>query len=273
MTTETRIGLLVGLMFIIAFGLVLGELSEPSKKSSDDLKTAGGPKQVAMREVAGEAPEHHFTEERRGSSPSLAAVDPPHETIETSLQEAPSGEGFYESELVREETSPVVAMEAAAPAAAAAAGQPYVVADGDTLRKIARKVYGRENEKYYKRIFEANREVLSNESVVYVGQTLVIPPLPAQSEAPAVAQARPEAPARRYQELTLEQAEQTFGRAGQRQEIRTYVVRQNDNLTKIARAELKDDSRQAVQKLFEANRDVLENPNDLRVGMKLRIPG
>ncbi len=271
MTTETRIGLLVGLMFIIAFGLVLGELSEPSKKS-DDLKTDKGPSQVAMREVAGEVPEYRFrTEEQSEHAQSLAATDePPHETIEVSLQDTPSGEGFCESEMIREESPGVQTASVAPPAAG---GQPYVVAEGDSLIKIARKVYGRENEKHYKRIFEANREVLNGKYDVYVGQTLLIPPLSEQSEAPAIAQRPDAAPARGYREMTLDEAAQEFGQASQRQEIRMYVVRQNDNLTKIARAELNDDSTEAVRRLFEANRDVLDNPNDLKVGMKLRIPG
>lgn len=49
-----------------------------------------------------------------------------------------------------------------------------------------------------------------------------------------------------------------------------YVVRPGDTLSTIAARFLGSSQRYAV--LFEANRDVLANPNDLRAGMELRIP-
>ena len=72
----------------------------------------------------------------------------------------------------------------AAPAALAAAEKTtaqskkfpefYTVEKGDTLAKISGKVYG--NTKYYKAIYEANREALSSETSIRIGQRLRIPP-------------------------------------------------------------------------------------------------
>jgi nucleoid-associated protein YgaU len=53
---------------------------------------------------------------------------------------------------------------------------------------------------------------------------------------------------------------------------RAYVVRQGDTLTSIAKRAMNDDSRDAVRKLFEANRSRLASPNQLVVGMELTIP-
>jgi nucleoid-associated protein YgaU len=59
--------------------------------------------------------------------------------------------------------------------APAEAPQPktYTVVAGDSLSKIAKHFYGNVNE--YMKIFEANRDVLSDPNVVKIGQELVIP--------------------------------------------------------------------------------------------------
>lgn len=62
--------------------------------------------------------------------------------------------------------------------AAAAGGSPsgartYKVQSGDSLSKIAKEFYGNANE--YNKIFEANRDKLSDPNKIQVGQELVIP--------------------------------------------------------------------------------------------------
>ena len=51
--------------------------------------------------------------------------------------------------------------------------QTYTVASGDSLSKIARHFYGNANE--YMKIFEANRDKISDPNNIKVGQELVIP--------------------------------------------------------------------------------------------------
>ena len=58
-------------------------------------------------------------------------------------------------------------------AAAQAGGQKYKVQPGDTLSKIAKEKYGNAND--YMKIFEANRDKLSDPNKIQVGQELVIP--------------------------------------------------------------------------------------------------
>jgi nucleoid-associated protein YgaU len=63
------------------------------------------------------------------------------------------------------------------PAAAAAANDPYtqtyVVQSGDTLSKIAQKYYG--DASLYPKIFQANRDQLSDPNKISPGQKLRIP--------------------------------------------------------------------------------------------------
>ncbi len=49
----------------------------------------------------------------------------------------------------------------------------YEIASGDTLSKIAKRVYGNAGD--YVRIFEANREVIKDPDKIYVGQKIRIP--------------------------------------------------------------------------------------------------
>ena len=51
----------------------------------------------------------------------------------------------------------------------------YVVVSGDSLSKIAKREYGNANE--WKRIFDANQDLLKDPDKIYPGQKLKIPPL------------------------------------------------------------------------------------------------
>ena len=53
------------------------------------------------------------------------------------------------------------------------AKQYYEVKKGDTLWKIAEQFYGDGN--LYKKIFEANRDILKNPDTIKIGQKLQIP--------------------------------------------------------------------------------------------------
>lgn len=56
----------------------------------------------------------------------------------------------------------------------AAAARTYTVVKGDTLSKIAKEFYGNANA--YMRIFDANRDQLSDPDKIQIGQVLKIPP-------------------------------------------------------------------------------------------------
>ena len=60
------------------------------------------------------------------------------------------------------------------PAQAAPAMKTYVVQKGDSLSKIAKAEYGNAND--WRRIFEANRDIIKNPDLIHPGQSLKIPP-------------------------------------------------------------------------------------------------
>jgi LysM repeat protein len=69
--------------------------------------------------------------------------------------------------------APPKAQAAGAAASASSSARTYKVQAGDTLSKIAKQFYGNAND--YNRIFEANRDKLTNPDQIQVGQELVIP--------------------------------------------------------------------------------------------------
>jgi nucleoid-associated protein YgaU len=50
----------------------------------------------------------------------------------------------------------------------------------------------------------------------------------------------------------------------------TYVVKSGDSLSKIAKAQYGDAN--AWKRIFEANRDIIKDPNLIQPGQKLKIP-
>jgi nucleoid-associated protein YgaU len=61
----------------------------------------------------------------------------------------------------------------AAPTPATPQQKTYVVQKGDSLSKIAKHEYGNANE--WRKIFEANRDIIKDPDLIHPGQTLKIP--------------------------------------------------------------------------------------------------
>jgi nucleoid-associated protein YgaU len=123
----------------------------------------------------------------------------------------------------------------------------HTVVEGDTYWGLAEHYYG--DGKLYPRIIEANPD----KRMLQVGQVIVIPPAPAEG------QPEPEKPAERRAETGSTTTPDY-----------RYVVEQGDSLWRIAEDQLGNG--RLWPQILEANRDVLEKPEDLKVGMKLRIP-
>lgn len=52
-------------------------------------------------------------------------------------------------------------------------GKAYTVEKGDNLSAISKRVYG--SSKYWKQIYEANRDSIENPDLIYPGQTINLP--------------------------------------------------------------------------------------------------
>jgi nucleoid-associated protein YgaU len=140
-------------------------------------------------------------------------------------------------------------------------GPLHKVRDGDTLSSLARHYLG--SSKRFLEIYEANRELLSNPDLLPIGAELKIPPaeVAVRTTAPAARVDPPLTP------LPARPAERPQPTSGSR---RTYRVKLGDTLDAIAKRFYGDGNRYA--EIYEANRERLKAPADLREGLLLEIP-
>ncbi len=154
----------------------------------------------------------------------------------------------------------------------APAERTYVVADGENLASVAKKVYGPEEGNRIvniQRIFEANKDILKSIDEVRSGQKLVIPPLPQAS-------VKKDTPADVLPKTLFEKVDSIRKQAQanlppKAPEVRWYVVQDGDNLWKIATNQLGSGPR--WEEIAKLNADVLQSSERLDVGMKIRLPG
>ena len=309
MTKKSRIGSLLALIFIIAFGIILAEFrgTDQAQPHSEVAQTVNKGYYHArdlddpVRGSVVRRPRHETsrrTRNRQTGQTGQASAEFSRESRDNRTRlrqgtiimhrEAPAGVPIVERPRIVYRGNVVSELPRTADghiAPRTPRQKTYTVVSGDNLTRIAEKEYGPSNGKLYRKIFDANRSKISTPSEISVGMKLVIPPL--ETAAPVA----PAASSPRFSQTppALRRTTRTAGGAeildiealrrrvasGQPITRRTptyYVVRSGDNLTRIARQVLKDDSPSAVDKLFRANRSQLTDKNSLRLGMKLRIP-
>lgn len=272
MTRETKIGLLVGLVFIILFGLILGERTNSLPEQAAETipvrnngNPFGGPlPMTAQTPSHGSVVPAHNTQESHPEAEHGAAepVRP------TDLDNADRGEP-----LPRDLGSDTGALSGAP--VVLAAGTPYTIVASDTLIKIARKIYGEDNWRQYKKIYEANKDKLASESAnLTVGDKLIIP---APDIRPTVAPSESNrSDVRRMSRDELVEYMRGTGSAERgappAASRGSYTTQRGDSLSSVARKKLGNDKPETLKKLFEANRDKLSSPDQMKVGLALMIP-
>lgn len=138
----------------------------------------------------------------------------------------------------------------------------YTLKDGETLYKICQNRYGNGN--LWKELAEFNKGTISNPTRLRKGMTIRIPSISVLrgEEAPLAMQPV-------QQEVQVAPIDPGMNAGAPAQE-RQYVVQKGDTLGAIASREL--GSAKKWNAIFEANRDTLRSPTDLKIGQSLRIP-
>lgn len=278
MTSDAKIGLLLGLFFIFIIAFLINGLPNFGRESdnseltsmmtgSDDSTLGIGTERLR---IIGQGGEQEGQSSDYGEYPAHRA-DP---GIRSEFPLSP----IYQAVEELEEQPPAVPGAAEAVQQQGRAGEPqpagprfYVVQAGDSLAAIAKKLYGSNQGNVLaniNRIFQANRNVLRSPDRINEKQKLLIPPLPA---AGGGAQATgilknpllvPSGPIGRRRVLSDRSATNVGGQ---------YVVRDGDSLWTIAVAKLGDGSR--YRDIAKLNAAVLEDEDRLTVGMRLKLPG
>jgi len=123
------------------------------------------------------------------------------------------------------------------------------VGRGETLSKIAARHYGDAN--LWRVIHEANRDKVPDPKRLRQGVALTIPP--------------------RNQANTPERGNGTArDPVPEPQETRPYTIQRGDSLSKLA--ERFFGSQRRIDQLLELNRDVIDDPDRILVGMEIRVP-
>ena len=311
MTSDAKIGLLLGLVFIFIIAFAINGLPRfrsnsneltTNMVSSPDTLGIGGNERKAQEvfnwteQVNQEPPEEIQTpiEEKENvrfkmqlpedisvakdtsvmeitdeAEPIVTEPDGPILTksvqpILTEPVEPPAPEPVTEEIIVVRKPEPVRPVRPASP-------KIYTVSEGDTLADIAKKFYGPEEgnkRANVAKIFETNRQLLKAIDEIYVGQKLLIPPLGSSEPEKNTTESS-------FSNILFEKVK-SIGRKNpstdtrQTKPSREYIVREGDNLWRIAAKQLGDGSR--YTEISKVNANILEDQNTLIVGMRLRIP-
>jgi len=283
MTSEAKIGLLLGLVFIFIIAFIINglpsfwnktdgnELTVAMENAQDDSMGLG-----VNERKAGEAIERIELVTAANTNPSVQVQAESDVRFATDLPEyAPNTSGNMELQpvTVAQALPPQSAEQAAETIIAPKVEQKtYTVCAGDSLYVIAKRFYGvaQANKKStLDMIFRANRNILKSPDELKIGQKLVIPAL-------SSGKLTNKSPAENVTTVT-EQAPQTSGTAQQfaadnntTVQTRDYVVQDGDSLWKIAAKQLGNGSK--YEEIMALNGDVLKNSDDLAVGMHLKLP-
>lgn len=292
MTSDAKIGLLLGLVFIFIIAFIINGLPSFHKdKNNNELTTnmvssqnktgigAYERKVINQETVSPTATaERHLPEINNpfaSKEPTIASVqvpatvpaaNEPDKTIGTSADIQASA-----------------AIAAAQPATAApvepAAQQTYVVAGGDTLARIAKKFYGEQEggkRANILAIYQANRKILKSADSLQIGQKLVIPQVPNTGSSGKSTAGVFDSPM--FTKVkAMGERNSSASTGGQKQSVQSqskqtgqYVVKEGDNLWKIAAEKLGDGNR--YREIAKLNSDALSNEDNLEVGMSLKLP-
>ncbi|MDA0214886.1 MAG: LysM peptidoglycan-binding domain-containing protein [Planctomycetota bacterium] len=155
------------------------------------------------------------------------------------------------------------------PVAVGVPAELHTLKDGETLYKICQTKYGNGN--LWKELADFNKSTISNPTKLRKGTTIRLPSASVlRGEVPAVAVA-PIVPAQQLPAVTdpnqqLQQQVQPV----EQSTTREYVIQKGDTLGAIAARELGTSKKWEL--IYDANRDRIKGPSDLKIGKPLRIP-
>jgi LysM repeat protein len=341
MTRETKIGLLVGLAFIIVIGILLSDhmtsTTQPQQAKLDEsasnvresvtspapvnpqptpvttvrpiTPTNPVPTQTELR-----APQQAVAQQQQSSGVTQVQVGGPaaqpagtpiairqDTPITPQTPQAPQPQGQQQEPIVAEGNAgsnlsnssleefargagePIVpaggdanhnSNRATPTAPKPADGKEYVAVAGDSLSRIASKLMGSNSKANREALVKANPSLQKNPDVIIEGRKYIIPAAAKVAAAPPTAEAnagtgKPATGIAKAVPVTalVDPLPNTTPAPGGGD---WYVVKENDNLWKIAAEQLGTGS--AWQPIRDMNKDILKGGDTVQVNMRLRLP-
>ncbi|MEA3366739.1 MAG: LysM peptidoglycan-binding domain-containing protein [Planctomycetota bacterium] len=316
MGKETKFGLLVGVVFIVLFGVILGGrvgsaagdhaplpvgdsgdhqvIVDTILGSDDPLLVPVGrslmmddPSSVRMEQTGADPAEEPMPapegREPEASDPAEAALIGRLAFGPASVETPMPAPGPADPRPQRDEADDASAGRPASPAPAAPRRPVHLVAKGETLTTIARRYYGADAARLWRRIWEANKDRLPDPDRLATGQSLVIPGLPAETSpaevevADAAGTSHAEGDRGSGHSVTLDDLAHRFRVRLDEGEVAgdpvepppTYTVAKGDTFYGIARKVYGDAS--LARKLVRKNRGRVPDARRLRVGQKILL--
>ena len=277
MTSDAKIGLLLGLAFIFIIAFIINGLPSFREDTNNNELTTNmvnlqnGPPGIAARErkaqqvinqielVRRRPPVEARNASTEGQNTRFTAPLP--RSISAAKEAKPAVAVAPSAAVVNEQIRKVKPGGPALPAI-------YVVREGDNLAVIAKKFYGDANTISITAIFNANRSRLRSADEIYEGQKLTIPLLTVSASNKVKTTSILASP-------MLEKVESIGKRHLATDSHRTkrsiwYVVRQGDSLWRIAAERLGDGSR--YNEIAKLNADIIADEDNLVLGMRLKLP-
>lgn len=267
MTRETKLALIIGFALILAVGVLISDhLAAVERAGPADLTLGSQREPVGthlslappLMEVQREPPPRPHQSSGPDLLPHERAAAPAGEPLDNTSAEAghqalpPELAGMFEPV-----DAPIVVRQVPTrtadptPSPATPPQRTHLVKDDESLWEIAEQYY--RDGTQWKKLAAANPQAVNSKGHVRAGVTLTIPDTRA---APPPEARQATAPPPREQPA-----------AGMR---RTYTVQRGDTLSEIAMREL--GSARRTREILDLNRDRIDEADQIRVGMVLRLP-
>ena len=263
MTTDAKVGLLLGLAFIFIIAFIINGLPSFSDDANNNELTTDMVNWQNKSPVIA-------AKEREIISRRESVEKIPLKTVPIAAANTINEEIRFTAELP---TPPPPAVIKENTPKETAVSKTYVVSEGDNLAVIAQKFYGvleGSRKINVAKIFEANSKLLKSPDEIYVGQKLIIPPLSASAPESDNIEVATVLSGTQFAEVESVGTRHLPANGSKAQKRKLYTVREGDSLWRIAEEQLGNGNR--YTEIAELNADVLANDDNLYVGMQLKIP-
>jgi len=279
MTSDAKIGLLLGLLFIFIIAFIINGLPNfHREKNSNELTTTlvrlqNSPPGIGDRERRVRREVNDYKKPTQKPQPATTAEQDVRFTaaLPKSNVVAQKNDEVKSTTPARPLTPPKENQNPAVTPPLPPRPKLYVVSKGDNLCTIAKKFYGPEqgNKKInITKIFEANSKSLKSQDKIYVGMKLIIPPL--QLTDSDRNQASSVSSTAIFKKVISIDKKLPAAETPRAEQSMWYVVQESDNLWRIAAEQL--DNANRYPEIAELNADILDDEDNIVVGMRLKMP-
>lgn len=275
MTSDAKIGLLLGLVFIIVIAFIInGFPSFDREKDNNKLTQRLTNLETSSLDIAAKIRKTARALEREEAVKSDDGVRAvmklpglvPSAKSNIEIAEADPSQ-IEQNPIDKAKVQPGSSIERIRP-------RVHIVQQGDNLAIIALKFYGPHHgakKINVDRIFLTNRKILESPDRIFVGQKLIIPPLLSLQDGKTENDTSFERKSFKKVETMVRRHRSTGVSNGQIHSPREYIVQQNDSLWRIAAEQLGNGGR--YPEIVQLNASIIDDEEYLLVGMHLKLPG